>query len=122
MALDTSAGALILERLGAESAPLVPDAFDADAYAGIRQMYRRQRIGRADVLAAVSYVHTFPAERVAVRPLLTAAVTLVDEVGAHDVFYILLAMQRGCALVTCDRGQAQAATDLGVRAVYIPPA
>ena len=51
--------------------------------------------------------------------MLPNVVGLADVIGAHDVFYVLLAISRQCPLLTCDLGLARAARRLGVEVIAI---
>ena len=74
---------------------------------------------RAALLEALDVLALFDAERVDVRSLLGAAGRLIDTFGGHDVFYVLLAMERTCPLVTCDLGLARAARSAGLEVIAI---
>lgn len=98
------------------SAPAVaPAHFDAEVYGALRRSYLRQHLSLERFRTAVDRLGQFDAERLEIVSLLPNVVGLVDVFGAHDVFYVLLAMSRGCPLLTCDGGLARAATRLGVR-------
>lgn len=93
---------------------LVPSHFEADAYAGLRRMFFRRQITRENVDEATARLGRMDAERVALAPLLPAALALFDRASAHDVFYMVLARSRGVTLVTSDRPMAEAAQMIGV--------
>jgi len=98
---------------------IVPAHFDAEVYHALRRGYRHQNIDRDRLLIAVDRLRRFKAERLAVVSLLPNVVGLADVIGAHDVFYVLLAISRACPLVTCDLRLARAAARLGVEVIAI---
>jgi len=103
-----------------ESRPAIaPVHFDAEVYKALRRAYLRQRIDRNRLSLAIDRLERFDAERLEIVSLLPNVVGLVDVIGAHDVFYVLLAISRGCPLVTCDASLARAATRLGVEVIAI---
>lgn len=93
----------------------MPAHFEADAYAGLRRMVSTRMIGRDDLRIALQRVAGVRGARVPLAPLLSAAYELFDDVGAHDSFYVALALGRGATLVTADGTLARAAEPLGVR-------
>lgn len=96
----------------------MPAHFEADAYAGLRRMVSIGEIDRGRLSAAIDLLAKMTAERVPLAPLLPAAYELYDRVGAHDVFYVVIARLRGLPLLTSDGPLARAASDLGVEVRY----
>ena len=68
---------------------------------------------------AVDRLERFDIARLEIVSLLPNVVGLVDVIGAHDVFYVLLAISRRCPLLTCDASLARAAARLGVEVIAI---
>ncbi len=68
---------------------------------------------------AVDRLERFDIERLEIVSLLPNVVGLVDIIGAHDVFYVLLAISRRCPLLTCDLSLARAAARLGIEVIAI---
>lgn len=97
---------------------VVPAHFEADAYAGLRRMASTGKIARAAVPVALDRLRLMAAQHIPLAPLLPAAYRLYDRVGAHDVFYVVLAQLRDAPLLTTDGPLARAATDLGVDVRY----
>lgn len=97
----------------------VPAHFDAEVYHALRRGYLRREIDREHLLTAVDQLERFDAERTEIVSLLPNVVGLADVIGAHDVFYVLLAIRRRCPLLTCDMGLARAAARLGVQVIAI---
>lgn len=97
---------------------IVPAHFEADAYAGLRRMANTGKIARTAVPVALDRVGRMTAEHIPLAPLLGAAYGLYDRVGAHDVFYVVIARARGCPLVTTDRPLATTARAVGVEVIY----
>ena len=98
---------------------IVPAHFDAEVYQALRRGYLHRNIDRDRLLISVDRLGRFKAERLAIVPLLPNVVGLVDVIGAHDVFYVLLAISRACPLVTCDHRLARAAGRLGVEVIAV---
>ncbi len=97
---------------------IVPAHFEADAYAGLRRMANSHEIDKGVIPYALELLGRMTGERVPLAPLLPAAYELYDQVGAHDVFYVVIARARNCPLLTVDRPLARAAQLLGVEVVY----
>ncbi|HEV2249783.1 MAG TPA: type II toxin-antitoxin system VapC family toxin [Candidatus Limnocylindria bacterium] len=97
----------------------VPAHFDAEVYHALRRGYLRREIDGRHLVTAVDQLARFDAERAEIASLLPSVVGLADVIGAHDVFYVLLAISRGCPLLTCDLRLARAAGRLGVDVIAI---
>ena len=127
--LDASAGAELL--LGTPAAPeiaaalsasrpvIAPVHFDTEVYGALRRLHLQGRLDRRRFELAVDRLEHFDAERLEIVSLLSSAVRLIDVFGAHDVFYVLLAMSRDCRLLTCDLSLGRAAAALGVSVTAI---
>ncbi len=98
---------------------ITPVLFDAEVYATLRRLFLRRRLGRDQLHVAIDQLQQFDAQRVEVVSQLSNVVGLVDVFGAHDVFYVLLAMSRDCPLLTCDLSLGRAAARLGVKVVAV---
>ena len=98
----------------------MPLHFDAEVFAAIRGMTRRQEIVIDDALAALYRLRTLRLQRVAVVPLIGEAFALRDRFAAYDAFYAIVARFSSAALVTCDRGLARAA-DGYCDVMYVAP-
>lgn len=94
---------------------MVPAHFEADAYAGLRRMVHTGLIPRESVADALTRIVAIHGERVPLGPLVPAAYRIYDTIGAHDVFYVVLAQIRAATLLTCDGPLARAAQQLGVK-------
>lgn len=112
--LDRPSATVIREDVAATGPVLVPAHFEADAYSGLRRMVNTGVIGRGELPAAIQHVADMPGERVPLAPLLRAAYQLFDQVGAHDSFYVALALALRATLLTSDAPLARAAEQLGV--------
>jgi len=93
--------------------------FDAEVYGTLRRFYLRGLIDRERLGIAVDLLARFEAERTEIVRLLPNVTALADVVGAHDVFYVLLSISRGCPLLTCDLRLAGAAGRLGIQVLAI---
>ena len=104
----------------ASSGPvIVPAHFDAEVYHALRRAYLRAEIDRGHLRLAVDELYRFDAERTDIGSLLPSVVGLADIIGAHDVFYALLAISRDCPLLTSDRRLARAAARLGIEVIAV---
>ena len=110
----------IAHDLAREAPVLVPAHFEADAYAGLRRMVNARALGRESVATALDTIAALPSDRVPLAPLLSAAYALFDRVGAHDSFYVALALGRDAALLTSDGPLARAAEQCGVKVLLRP--
>lgn len=81
-------------------------------------MVNRGTVSRDDLPRALALLASMAGERVPVGPLLRAAYELFDRVGAHDVFYVVIAQLRGIPLLTTDGPLARAARSLSVDVLY----
>lgn len=116
---DTPAGARALAAMRSRLPVVVPASFDTEVFNGLRRMFLRRGIAHDALLGAIDLLAIFDAERTDVRRSLRAAARLVDNFGGHDVFYALLAIDRGCPLLTLDLGFARAATAAGIDVIAI---
>ena len=116
---DTRAGAAALAAMTTRLPVVVPASFDAETFSGLRRLFVQRAITPVALLEAVDKLALFDAERVHIRSSLRAAVRLIENFGGHDVFYVLLAIDRGCPLLTCDLGLARAATAAGLEVIAI---
>lgn len=116
---DTSKGASALAAMKARLPVVVPASFDTEVFNGVRRVFLRGAIQRDALLRAIDLLVMFDAERLDIRSSLRAAARLIDNFGGHDVFYVLVAIDRGCPLLTCDSGLARAATAAGVEVIAI---
>lgn len=117
--LRTPAAAEIDDALRAARPVIAPVHFDAEVYSTLRRLHLQRRLDRRRFELAVDRLERFDAERLEIVSLLSNVVGLVDVFGAHDVFYVLLAMSRDCPLVTCDLSLGRAAARLGVSVVAV---
>jgi predicted nucleic acid-binding protein len=117
--VDSPAGTTALAAMQAHLPAVVPTSFDAEVFNGLRRLYIRGALARGALLEAVELLTAFDAERADLRPSLRAAVRLIDSFGGHDVFYVLLAIERGCPLLTCDLALARAATAAGLEVIAV---
>ncbi len=99
----------------------MPAHFEADAYAGMRRMAMTQKIQREDLPTALARLADLDGERIAIRPLLSAAYELFDRIGAHDAFYVALALSREATLLTADAPLARAALQLSASVILRQP-
>ena len=121
MLLNTAAGRECVRAARGGGPAVVPAHFDAEVYNTLRRMLFSGRITRASLASLVGQLAELDAERVSLASYLAGVTPLVDVLGAHDVFYVLLAIGRACPLLTCDLQLARAATRLGVDVIAIQP-
>ena len=115
----SDAGQAAVEAMAGRLPVVVPVNFDAEVFNGLRRLYLRRVLARDGLLLAVDQLSTFEAQRISMRPSLRAAARLTENFGGHDVFYALAAIERGCPLLTCDRGLARAATAAGIEVIAV---
>jgi predicted nucleic acid-binding protein len=121
MLLNTTAGEACSEAARSRGPAIAPGHFDAEVYNTLRRAYFEGRIDRRSLRELVEQLAAFDAERVALAPFLPSVTQLVDVIGAHDVFYVLLAIGRTARLLTCDLRLARSAARLGVDVIAIQP-
>ena len=98
---------------------IAPAHFDAEVYSTLRRLHLQRRLERRRFELAVDRLERLDAERLEIVSLLSNVVGLVDVLGAHDVFYVLLAMSRDCPLLTCDLRLGRAAAAIGVKVIAV---
>lgn len=111
----------IAEDLVRDGPTVVPAHFEADSYAGLSHMVNAGRLRRDALPVALTRIAGIMGERIPLAPLLRGANRLYDNVGAHDVFYVVLAATRGAILLTSDAPLARAAEQLGVNVILRRP-
>ena len=121
MLLNTAAGKACSAATSAGGPAIAPGHFDAEVYNTLRRAFFEGRVDRSFLASLVDQLARLEAQRIPIAPLLRGVTPLVDVVGAHDVFYVLLAVERACPLLTCDLQLARAATRLGVEVIAIRP-
>lgn len=93
------------------SGPLhVPAHFDAEVYGAIRRELRLRHIDLDIAVRALYGTRTLIVQRHPVTRHLMDALALRDNIGSHDVFYVLLARRLGATFVTCDGPLSRAAS------------
>lgn len=117
--LNTPAAPRIEAALARARRPITPVHFDAEVYKALRRAYLRRAVDRSGLVTTVDQLERFDAERAEIVSLLANVAGLADVIGAHDVFYVLLAISRACPLVTCDMRLARAAARLGVDVIAV---
>ena len=119
MLLNTAAGKACSAATSAGGPAIAPG--HAEVYNTLRRAFFEGRVDRSFLASLVDQLARLEAQRIPIAPLLRGVTPLVDVVGAHDVFYVLLAVERACPLLTCDLQLARAATRLGVEVIAIRP-
>jgi predicted nucleic acid-binding protein len=99
----------------------MPAHFEADGYSGLRRLATTRKIPREKLPTAIERLARIGGERIALAPLLPAAYQLFDRVGAHDSFYLALALTRGAKLLTADAPLARVAVQLGANVIFRRP-
>lgn len=120
LARKASNAEAIAADLAREAPAAMPAHFEADAYAGVRHMVGRRALSRDRVREILDRMSEIPGSRSALAPLLSAAHSLFDQVGAHDSFYVVLALAHRAPLLTSDGALARAAESLGVKVLFRP--
>jgi len=117
--LASPAGKVVGTQLIAHRSVATPVHFDAEVYGALR--YLRRLLGRERLRTAIERLAQLDAERVEIVSLLPHAEALADVIGAHDAFYVLVAMSRDCPLLTCDVSLGHGAERLGLTVITIDP-
>ena len=117
--LNTKAAPRVEAALAKAGRAIAPVHFDAEVYKALRRAYLRRVVDRGGLVTTVDQLARFDAERAEIVPLLANVAGLADVIGAHDVFYVLLAVSRACPLLTCDMRLARATSRLGIEVVAI---
>ena len=119
LVLRTPAAPHIDDALQRSRRVIAPVHFDAEVYSTLRRLHLQRRLDRTRFELAVDRLQRFDAERLEIVSLLSNVVGLVNVFGAHDVFYVLLAMSRDCPLLTCDLSLGRAAAAIGVKVIAV---
>lgn len=106
--VGTGAASAVRAAIGAGPVH-VPVHFDVEVFGAIRRELGLHHIELMEALNAVYALRLFIVERHPATRQLLDALALRDDVGAHDVFYVLLARRLGATFVTCDRSLSRAA-------------
>ncbi|MEK7863780.1 MAG: type II toxin-antitoxin system VapC family toxin [Chloroflexota bacterium] len=106
--IGTRAASAVEEAIG--SGPVhVPVHFDVEVYGAVRRELMLGHIDLMDALNAMYALRLLIVQRHPVTRHLMDALALRDNIGAHDVFYVLLARRLGATFVTCDGPLSRAA-------------
>ena len=88
---------------------MVPLFFDAEVFAAIRGLIRRDVIDPDQGRQALFVLGQIRVRRTAIRPLIAEAFVIRDRFSPYDAFYAIVARLSEATLLTCDRGLARAA-------------
>lgn len=99
---------------------VAPALLDAEVLSAIGRYERSGQLSDGRARQALALLATAAIERVPIQPLLAEAWTLRHNVSSYDAFYVALARELGCPLITCDRALA-GAPGLGVAVTVIDP-
>ncbi len=88
----------------------VPAHFDAEVYGAIRRELLLRHIDLATAVRTLYEMRTLLVQRHLLPNHLMDALALRDNIGSHDVFYVLLARRLGATFVTCDGPLSRAAS------------
>ena len=89
--------------------PLVPVFFDAEVFAAVRGLIRRQAIDPDQGRQALFVLGTIKVRRTAITPLIAKAFAIRDRFSPYDAFYAIVARLSEATLLICDRDLARAA-------------
>lgn len=107
--IGTRAASAVEEAIG--KGPVhVPVHFDVEVFGAVRRELMLGHIDLMEALNATYALRSFIVQRHPVTRHLMDALALRDNVGSHDVFYVLLARRLGATFVTCDRALSRAAS------------
>ena len=106
--IGTPAAAAVEKAIG--SGPIhVPVHFDVEVFGAVRRELLLHHIDLMEALNAIYALRVFVVERHPVTRHLMDALALRDNIGSHEVFYVLLARRLGATFVTCDASLGRAA-------------
>ena len=100
--LTTDAGQRLQSQLAAGAEWWVPEHYYVEVASALRRALINNRAPKARVLAAFQQLQAAPLRRAQVRPLLTEAWALKDNITLADAVYVVLAKHLNAALVTAD--------------------
>lgn len=83
-----------------------PAHLDAEVLSAIGRLVRGKHLSAGQADRRLRLLGEMPLERVAVAPLIPAAWRRRGSLQLLDALYVVLADERACPLVTCDRGLA----------------
>ena len=87
----------------------MPVFFDAEVFAAIHGLIRRQAIDPDQGRQALFVLGSIRVRRTAITPLIAEAFAIRDRFSTYDAFYAIVARLSEATLLTCDRGLARAA-------------
>jgi predicted nucleic acid-binding protein len=108
IALQTTTGRALQERLPPNADPWVPDHYFAEVAAVLRRRALLQPDDEARVGLALTRVLDAPMRRVSVKPLLYEAWPLRHNMTIADALYVVVALHLDAPLVTTDLRLARA--------------
>lgn len=96
------------ERVLGDARHYVPGHFDVEVSSALNGLVRGGRVASNRAQDLVAMTHEFPATRVSPMTLLHRAWKLRTNFSLYDAFYLALARELECDLVTADRSLAGA--------------
>lgn len=87
----------------------VPDFFHAEVMSALKSLFRGHAHHHATAAALIADLALWPLRTESSRNLLAQAWPLSTSLGSYDSFYVALAQQRRCPLITTDRKLARGA-------------
>ncbi len=97
---------------------LAPELFDIEVVGALAGLERRGEISPARASEAVDDLGTSPVERFSHAALVPVAWSLRQNLSTNDAFYVALARELGCPLLTTD-GRLSRAPGLGITVMIV---
>ncbi len=97
---------------------LAPELFDAEVIGALAGLERRGEISPARASEAVEDLGTSPVERFSHAALVAVAWSLRHNLSTNDAFYVALARELACPLLTTD-GRLSRAPGLGITVTLV---
>lgn len=97
---------------------VAPALLDAEVLHAVTRYVRRGEMSEDRARLALSLLTDADIERFPIGPLVLDAWGLRHNVSSYDAFYVALARELGCPLITCDRALA-GAPGLGISVMVI---
>lgn len=97
---------------------LAPELFDTEVVGALAGLERRGEMSAARASEAVDDLVTSPVERFSHAVLLGAAWSLRHSLSTNDAFYVVLARELACPLLTTD-GRLSRAPGLGIAVTLV---
>lgn len=108
LALQTPIGRQLEADLPDDATVAVPEHYFAEVATVLRRLQMNRRYPPARIQLGIDRVLQSPLQRFSIKPLLSEAWTMRNNLTVTDALYVVLAKHADCPLVTTDRRLASA--------------